>query len=51
MAEKLISKKIRYTKKRKNDAKETLANIEKIKKKLNWKPSIDVKDGILNLLN
>ena len=48
---KLISKKIRYTKKRKNDAKETLANIDKIKKKLNWKPSIDVKDGILNLLN
>lgn len=47
----LISNNIRYTKKRKGEARETLADIKKIKEKLSWKPNIDIKDGIKDLLN
>jgi len=43
---KLISSNIRYAKKREGEARETLANIDKIKKLLNWKPTIDLKKGL-----
>lgn len=46
----LISKKIIHTKKRMGEARETLANIKKLKK-LNWNPKIDIKAGIKLLLN
>lgn len=43
---KLISSKIKHTKKREGEARETLANINKIKKMLKWKPAIDIKKGL-----
>ena len=46
---KLISKKIKYAKKRKGEPRETLANINKLKK-LNWKPQISLKEGVKRLL-
>ena len=48
---KLISKNIKYTKARKNEARETLADIKKIKNKLLWKPSININKGIKDLMN
>lgn len=48
---KLISKNIKYTKARKNEARETLADIRKIKNKLLWKPSININKGIKDLMN
>lgn len=46
----LISKKIIHTKKRIGEARETLANIKKLKK-LNWSPKIQIEKGIKLLLN
>lgn len=43
---KLISTKIKYTNKREGEARESLANISKIKKYLNWKPKIDLIKGL-----
>lgn len=43
---KLISSNIRYKKKRKGEPRVTLANINKIKKILGWKPTIDIKKGL-----
>jgi len=43
---KLISTNIKYTKKREGEARESLANISKIKKYLNWKPKIDLIEGL-----
>ena len=42
----LISSNIKHTKKREGEARETLANIANIKKKLNWEPKIDIKTGL-----
>lgn len=43
---KLISSKIKYAKERKGEARQTLANIDKIKRLLNWKPKINIEKGI-----
>lgn len=46
----LISKKIIHTKKRVGEARETLANIKKLRK-LNWSPKVTIEAGIKRLLN
>ena len=48
---KLISKNISYTKKRVGEARKTLADINKIKRKLKWKPTISIVKGISELIN
>jgi nucleoside-diphosphate-sugar epimerase len=47
---KIISPYIDYTKPRKGDAKETLADIAKIRKMLKWKPKIGILEGLSELL-
>jgi UDP-glucose 4-epimerase len=48
---KLISENVVYKKKRKGEAKETLADISKINKKLRWLPKIQIEKGIKNLIS
>ena len=48
---KLIGGKIIHIPDRPGEPSKTWANITKIKKKLNWKPSINFKDGVINMLN
>ncbi len=47
---KLISEKKIHTKKRIGEARETLANINKLKK-LNWRPKIQIEECIRRLMN
>ena len=47
---KLIGGKIVYIPDRPGEPRKTWANISKIKKKLNWKPIVNFKDGVRNML-
>lgn len=38
-------------KRRRNEVFNTIANIDKIKKKLNWKPLIDINEGLYQIVN
>ena len=44
--------KVKYSgERRKNEVMDTIANIKKAKEKLGWKPSVDIDNGLSNLLN
>jgi UDP-glucose 4-epimerase len=49
--DKLIGGKKIYIPKRPGEPNRSLADISKIKKELNWKPSISIEEGVKNLLN
>ncbi len=46
-----ISNDIKYIPSREGEVKENLANIEKVKKLLNWEPKVSIKDWTLSQLN
>ena len=48
---KIFGGKKKFIPKRPGEPKNSLADISKIKKKINWKPKISIEQGIENLLN
>ena len=48
MMENIIGKKakVKYVEKQKGDVRDTLANVSKARKKMNWKPKIDIYHGL-----
>ena len=48
---KLIGGKVTHIPDRPGEPKKTWANINKIKKKLNWKPTVNFNDGVRNMLD